>query len=295
MTRWTLVSLLLICSALGASGASHRAFTTIDVAGAIETDANGINISHVIVGSYVDIGGVSHGWIRKGDGIETFDVPGSTGTFAHGINGSNQIVGWYTDSSSVQHGFLLVDGTFTTIDFPGATLTNAWGIDDSGAVVGTYQDSSGTFHGFTEASGVFTTLDIPGAVHTETHGISTNGFMVGLYVDASGIQHGFLTKGKKNRKGQILFFSATPDPVTTIDGVRDGSSGATIGVVVSYAPSQSGPFQCSAGGGGGNGGVNFPGAVDTRCHGISGLVNRGASVVGSYTDTNGVIHGFFTE
>lgn len=293
MTRRTLIPVLLFCSALCASGAAHRTFTTVDVAGAVETDANGINISHVIVGSYVDPSGVSHGWIRKGNGIETFDVPGSTGTFAHGINDGDQVVGWYTDSSSVQHGFILVNGTFTTIDFPNATLTNAWGIDNTGTVVGTYQDSSGTFHGFSEITGSFTSFDIPGAVHTETHGVSINGFMVGLYVDEAGIQHGFLSNGKKNKKGQVTFFSDTPAPVTTIDGIDDNSS-RSRSVVGSYASSQVGPFTGFAVGVGGGGNLDFPGAVDTQCRGISGIVSGGA-IVGRYTDTGGVVHGFFTE
>jgi hypothetical protein len=293
MTKGTPIALLLFCSALCASGASRRTFTTIDVAGAVETDANGINMSHVIVGSYVGAGGASHGWVRRGDGIETFDVPGSTGTFAHGINDGDQIVGWYSDSSLVQHGFVLVNGTYTTIDYPGATLTNAWGIDNAETVVGTYEDSSGTFHGFLEAAGAFTNFDIPDAVHTETHGISINGFMVGLYVDEAGIQHGFLSNGKKNKKGQMTFFSDTPAPVTTIDAIEDNSS-RSRSVVGSYASSQTGPFTGFAVGVGGGGNLDFPGAVDTRCRGISGVVSGGA-IVGRYTDTDSMIHGFFTE
>src|SRR5215467_646140 len=68
-------------------------FTTIDVPGAINTQAFGINDSGQIVGFFDDaLGG--HGFVLDtGGNFTTIDVPGASSTRAFGINDSGQIVG----------------------------------------------------------------------------------------------------------------------------------------------------------------------------------------------------------
>jgi len=132
---WALaIAMTFTVSQVRAQTQTPSVFTSIDVPGAIETDANDINDAGVIVGFYVDPGGIDHGSVRIGGTFHDVDVPEAVGTFAYGINDSNQIVGWYTDSGLVQHGFVLDKGIFTTIDFPGASLTNVWSINDTGTV-----------------------------------------------------------------------------------------------------------------------------------------------------------------
>jgi hypothetical protein len=79
-----------------------------------------ITDSSIIVGHYIDMDGVAHGYLNKEGEYETIDFPGSTATEAHGIaeieqfnhNGESLgtrqllIVGPYDDSNGVRHGFL---------------------------------------------------------------------------------------------------------------------------------------------------------------------------------------------
>jgi Ca2+-binding RTX toxin-like protein len=92
---------------------SGGTITTIDVPGAIYTQALSINASGEIVGFYED--------------SVTFRLHG------------------FLDITTIQNG--VVSNNFQTIDVPGSTLTEALSINDKGQIVGLYQDSSGT-HGF---------------------------------------------------------------------------------------------------------------------------------------------------
>ncbi|HWN99949.1 MAG TPA: hypothetical protein VNS63_11840 [Blastocatellia bacterium] len=80
-----------------------------------------ISESSIIVGHYIDMDGVNHGYLYKDGGYDTIDFPGSTFTQTHGIAeieqfnrngdplGTRQllIVGPYDDSNGKRHGFLL--------------------------------------------------------------------------------------------------------------------------------------------------------------------------------------------
>jgi uncharacterized membrane protein len=79
-----------------------------------------ISESSIIVGHYIDMDGVNHGYLYKDGDYETIDFPGSTFTQTHGIAeieqfnrngdplGTRQllIVGPYDDSNGKRHGFL---------------------------------------------------------------------------------------------------------------------------------------------------------------------------------------------
>jgi probable HAF family extracellular repeat protein len=83
-------------------------FTTIDVPGADDNVANGINNAGQIVGSFRDAGGVFHSFLKDGTTFTTIDVPGAFpgSTQANGINDVGQIVGTFTDATGVGHGFV---------------------------------------------------------------------------------------------------------------------------------------------------------------------------------------------
>ena len=66
-------------------------FTSIDVPGATDTQANGINTGGQIVGTYFDP--ATHGFLDSGGSFTPIEIPGATGTRAFGINTGGQIVG----------------------------------------------------------------------------------------------------------------------------------------------------------------------------------------------------------
>ena len=77
-------------------------FTTIDVPGARETAAYGMNNSGEIVGYYVADPLAIHGFLDTGGSFTTIDAPGATaGTFLYGINNSGQIVGAFSGTGGL--------------------------------------------------------------------------------------------------------------------------------------------------------------------------------------------------
>jgi YVTN family beta-propeller protein/probable HAF family extracellular repeat protein len=160
---------------------SHT-FTNIDVPGATQTAAWGINDYGDVVGRYFDpVANRDHGFLLHNGTYTIIDPPGTTETFALGINNQGQIVGYYNDSTGHTHGFLLSNGVYTTIDFPGSNLTEVLKTNNFGTQVGIYLDSSNVEHGFQLQNGTFTTIDVPGAVYTEVYGINNGGQIVGGY------------------------------------------------------------------------------------------------------------------
>src|SRR6266550_3438737 len=80
-----------------------------------------------IVGTYVDSGGVFHGFLRQAGNFTTIDFPNSTFTWITGINPEGDIVGLYDSKDGKQHGFVLSDGEFISIDIPEATSSEGNG------------------------------------------------------------------------------------------------------------------------------------------------------------------------
>ena len=216
-----------------------------------------------------------------GTTFKKLNVPGATGTFAYGINDSGVIVGWYFDAVGTQHGYMY-NGSFTTIDPPGSTLTNTWGINNAGNIVGTYTDSSGAFHGFALKGTSYSTFDAPGgSLLTEFTGINNHNQRVGIYFDSAGVQHGFTLAGGA--------FSDVTAPgagvvVTATDRINDGGEIVglfgtnTAGPFTGYSRTAAGKFHP----------ITFPGSTETRCRGL----NNAGTVVGRYSDTAGVVHGY---
>src|SRR6516225_5946051 len=191
---------------LGFVRAPNGAVTTIAVPGSTSTfvgsECGGpagppINPAGAIVGSYTDIGGITHGFVRSPDGIFTrFDAPGGVNTdFVCCITPAGAVAGISLDASySVGHGFLRApNGTFAMFDPPGSTFTAPTGINPEVAISGVYFDANFIEHGFFRArDGTITTFDALGAVNgTEPHGINPAGAIVGSYHDETGT-HGFI-------------------------------------------------------------------------------------------------------
>jgi hypothetical protein len=165
-------------------------YAKVDYPGAASTSANAINKSNVIVGTYSDAAGNSHGFKHASGKYTTIDVPNSSSTEALGINDFGDIVGSYvlkSDPSFQNHGFLLHNGTFSTVDYPGSPGgTVATGINNSGAIVGNFGNSRGFIH----QNGAFRAIDGPVAPgttpYTQLYGINNLGQVAGdiEWVDA---------------------------------------------------------------------------------------------------------------
>lgn len=130
----------------------HNGFTYLSVfmpAGTGNSQATDINNADSVSGFYVDLGGVSHGFlISGGNTFTTLDVPGATGTQALGLNDAGQVDGFYLDARGLSHGFIEQGGLYQTVDVPGALQTTINGINDKGQLVGFYLDAQENTIGF---------------------------------------------------------------------------------------------------------------------------------------------------
>lgn len=154
--------------------------------------ATGINTSGLIVGTYQDVAGLTHGFATSDSStFNDVDFPGATNTQPIDVNDAGVIAGEYFDAANVEHGFISSGGTFTAIDFPGATNTAVAGINANGDTVGVYADTTGN-HGFLLSDGVFTPINFPLASSTTAFGINDNGDIAGFYTDTAGKSHGFV-------------------------------------------------------------------------------------------------------
>jgi hypothetical protein len=263
----------------GDGGDPTYALTSFDApgggAGELEgTVALGINASGAITGVYSNAFGVTHGFIRTGDGsITTFDAPdaGSTspgveGTIPVSINANGDVAGICIDANHGYHGFVrsAADGTITEFDAPDAPTnvanrgTAALGINDAGEIVGIYTTGGlgepSTDFGFLRAAdGTITSLTEPDAGSGENAkgnkqgtwavGINASGEIVGDYIDSESVQHGFVL--------------------------------STTGTYTSFDP---------------------PGSTTTNPSGVSGTLPSGidaaGDVTGFFTDSSAVQHGF---
>ena len=283
---------LLMLGVSAVAVAAPPGFATIDVPGASNTQAFGINVHGDIVGSYLALG-VTHGYLLSGGLFTTIDVPGANDTAARSINSRGDIVGGYS-VAGVVHGFLLSGGLFTTIDVPGADASgacravpgnNLLGINLHGDIVGNFS-TLGVEHGFLLSRGTFTQIDVPGATCTQTVGISTAGDIVGFFHDAGDVIHGFLLSGGVFTTIDVPNFSATLafgiDPSNTfIVGLY-----APVNTDV-YAGTMERGFLLS------NGiftTIDFPvpGVRITQALGVSPQ----GDIVGDYRDSLGKFHGF---
>ena len=158
----------------------------------------------MIIGSYVDASGVTHGFLRTPSGsFTTIDVPGSTFTTPTSITPGGVIIGWYGDASGGTHGFLrALDGSITSFDAPpGGFIVGSFyilggpppSVNPAGDIAGTYFDASFVEHGFLRTrDGTFTTIDFPGAFFTEVLAINPAGVIVGDFCNAVTCFQGFV-------------------------------------------------------------------------------------------------------
>jgi probable HAF family extracellular repeat protein len=262
--------------------ADSFSFTTIDVPGATETEASGINNAGQIVGFFRDAGRKLHGFMRTTAGaLTTIDGPDAGGnTEAYAINDTGQIVGGFNLS-----GFLRTStGAFTTFLAPGAMVTYASGINNAGQIVGRFNRmdfSQGSF--FRAADGTFTFVDVRG--DTTLYGINDAGQIVGSFFITGvnghfGNGHGFL----RTATGTVTTIDVPSGSGTSARGINN--AGQIVGEFFAGGKKH-GFFRTAAGG---ITTIDVPGATETVASGI----NNARQIVGSFKDTNGKDHGFVT-
>ena len=123
----------------------------VTIPAAFDSEADAINKSNRVVGTYRDAGLLDHGFIRSSNGTLTnpVDFPGAHTTLLRGINSQGSIVGRYTDASGHEHGLFRKNAnTYVSFDYPNSFGTSLNGINDFGFIVGRYTDAAGIRHGF---------------------------------------------------------------------------------------------------------------------------------------------------
>ncbi len=287
----------------------------------------GINQFGTVVGYYNDANDVSHCFIRTPDGkITTFDEPDAdtnpaaqAGSQLTGISATGLTLGFYVDSHLIGHGFLRSpSGKFTSFDaaedsvftFPNGP------INPEGALVGFYQDASPRFHAFVrDPSGELSVLAFPdscdgtipeGCVGFGDLNINVFGWSVGTFQDANLVHHAFLRSpdGKITAfdapsagnigpyQGTIFSYNFTPDG-NEVAGLNDLGAVAATYLDASYVyhgflRTPDGKFTS----------FDAPGA-DLTPGDLNGTfpfaINDLGVIVGIYTDTNYLPHGFIRE
>ena len=305
-------------------------FTTFDPPGSTFTFPSAITPTRVIIGSYGDASGVTHGFLRTPSGsFTTIDVPGSPLTTPTGITPGGVIIGWYGDASGVKHGFLRArDGSITSFDAPPGGFIIGYlytlggpppSVNPAGDIAGTYVDASGVEHGFLRTrDGTFTTIDFPGAFFTEALAINPAGVIVGDFCNAVTCFQGFV----RTPDGTFTVINANASGGTAINpagaitgGLLDGS-GCYLrrpdGTFITFNPPGSTRFNTEALA------INAPGAITgfycdaVGCHGyvrapdgsfatfdppgstftFSQALNPAGVATGIFEDASGAVHGF---
>lgn len=155
-------------------------------AGAISSEANGINDKKEIVGDYIDSSGVMHGFLLKGTEYTTLDVPGAS-TIAWQVNNKDRIVlsNWYSPAHTYIYN--VKTKKFQKIkDVPGAVNSYGTGLNNEGDISFFWDDSSGKRHGAlcpecASKNRKYYKYDYPKAVWTLGAGINDKQTIVGTY------------------------------------------------------------------------------------------------------------------
>jgi hypothetical protein len=268
----------------GESG-SERAFdfTTVDVPGALSTLATDINPRGDIVGTYVDGGHNSHGYLFRDGQFTTIDFPGSAFTEAWGIGPDGDVVGDYRFAGEPAvnfHGYRRTKvGEFVAVDYPGHTNTIVQRILPDGTMLGCRHD------GDLMASMKGVTMSGQGnAEITQFASMETGSTPGGRRVV------GFYTNMMANRVEGFLIddgvFTALFVPGSTLTRVLDiNAVGEIIGNYI-----LAGVFHGFVLKEEGYKSIDVPGATATRVFGI----NSRSDVVGTYV-SDGKAHGFLTR
>ena len=271
-------------------------YTAIDFPGAATTEVSGINSSGVMVGSYTDNMGSTHGFKLDGDTFTGFDYPGAITTFAFSVNARGDVAGSFLDATNQWHGFVLSDGDYFVQDYPGATTgTFTFDISANGTLVGEFK--VGQVFGqlgfaWILRRGQYTQLTPPDCnggtppqpVHAFATSVNPRGDVVGRLIDAAGRQCAW----KLDKHGAYSIIQVPGASLTNARGINP--KGEVVGV---YRLGVNHGFVLPADDVTNFTTIDFPGATATRALAI----NSRGDIVGSYAliGPQGGDHGFLLE
>ena len=244
-------------------------------------------------------------FLRARDGtITTLEIPSPGAFFSGGLvaNSAGAIAGEYFDSNGNPSVFLRSpSGNFTLFELPPAFnmsffAPNITAITPGGTLLGNYIDANFGVHGWLRTiDGTFTTFDAPNAA---------TGFLTGTSptsINDSGTVTGFYFDTTKNNELRV-FLRAPNGVFSSFDTPQFGSfggaasinsSGAVAGNVVNSVCSgfvcTNTPISFLRSAGGTVSPVNDPQAVQGTA---AVAINPAGTIIGSYSDANGVAHGF---
>jgi hypothetical protein len=286
------------CLALSAAAQTNDGYTFTDVkstSDATFTQLLGINDRQEIAG-YFGCGTLpnhpnkgftmvfANGTSSPFSGAPVFtaeNFPSSVQDQNFGVNNLNNpsTVGFWQDTGGVDHGYTNVNGTFTTIDAPGTAMfgNQILGLDDNNDVAGFNTNMGGTT--FAEYELVSPAGSTPTAANlvTLTPAQLTSFGVTGTIGStmATGISPGF--PGTAAAPGQINLISGF-----NTNTVRNVTTSAAFILGTPQPAGQHGtsPLASNI--------TSFGGSTFIQALGVS----KNGLVVGTYTDVNGVMHGF---
>ncbi|HZC81667.1 MAG TPA: hypothetical protein VE222_08100 [Nitrospiraceae bacterium] len=185
-----------------------------------QTQVIGINNRRFTDGFFIDVAGITHGFLDLDGAFTAVDFPGTTMNQLLGLNNFDQAAGFFADAAGIAHAYIFDNngGVFFVLTIPVATGgAQATGINDKGSISGIFIDNAGKTHGFLIAKGEFIVLDFPGAISTSAFGLNNEDDVVGDFMDAAGRTHGFIFDDRE--------FQQVDDPqgvgTTIINGINN--------------------------------------------------------------------------
>ncbi len=174
---------------------------------------------------------------------------------------------------------------FIVIGVPGSDNAQAWGINDAGLVTGWYLDASSNAHGFAWQNGTLQTVDYPGAVYTYLWYVNSQGVAMGYYGDGT-TEHAVaysVPNATWTALPDIPGYSENEGYGINDAGVVTGNAfqGSTF-VAWIWHPAQSAYSFFAP-----------PEAAQNSTY--TSAINDKGQVVGQYSDTGGVTHGFLKQ
>lgn len=267
------------------TGAFERPYSYLSIhhPDALATTAMGINPRGDIVGSYVDKGRVSHGFVLRDGVFTTIDLPGAAGTDARGINPAGDIVGGYRlpgEPPGNIHGYLLRrDGRLEYIDYPGEINTIPQRLLPDGTILGCYHgsDTMTSMFGMWMRGTAFGAIEQDGSMNNDA--TPDLRVIAGLYVDT-------MEPAPRASWGYVIengVFTRFRVPGSNLTAVWDvGPGGALVGVY--RVGTRTRGFLLE---GGQYTSIDYPEATITRAFGV----NAGGDIVGHYVK-GGVMRGY---
>ncbi|MBI4909037.1 MAG: hypothetical protein HY820_35780 [Acidobacteria bacterium] len=292
-----LVCLLAVC--MSAVLGQTLEFTTVDYPGAVGTNARAISNEGVVLGSWSDSSGNSHGFLLIDKAMVSFDCAGAVATIPRAMNSSHEAVGTSKDAAGKWAGFYVrladpsswtsAGAKCTRIEPKGSIGRNsgnaAFGISESGEIAGWYDDEQNKWRGYLYRDGVYLTYDMVQGAEDSPLGmsplaLSPQGDLIGHMQVTGSRMRGWVIR---NGKTQFLDY-----PPGELNGMTCGFAGNSKGEIVGHYQRSGEMIRGLYFKDGVYATFVFPNSKRTDGQGI----NDNGVIVGYYVDQADKVHGF---